>query len=44
VKRPEQVEPAQPQADRTAGCQLMAAVLLVFWLCVVGAVRSCTGW
>jgi hypothetical protein len=43
VNRPEQIDP-EPPVDRTAGFQLIAAVLLVFWLCVVGAVRSCTGW
>lgn len=29
----------EPEGDRVAGCQLMAAFLLVFWLCVFAAVK-----
>lgn len=31
--------PEQQSRDRSAGCQLMAAFLLVFWLCVFALVR-----
>ncbi len=30
--------------DRAAGCQLSAALLIVFWLCVAALIRRWLGW